>query len=136
MCTKAEVREVMLETKAPAWMRYVISLLGLGAVSLLTWISLSVHAQDGNLKDLKTEMISSMSEMRMSSTIETGLLTNRVIVLSTELKNFREATVLASNKTVTIDAVKSRNSLVDERYRSFSRRLSAIEDAIKNNNNN
>lgn len=131
MCTKSEVREVMLETRAPAWMRYILGLLGLGAVSLLTWISLTVHAQDGNLKDLKTDMVSSIMDMRIAATVDNAVLTSKVTILSSELNSLKSTVIKANSESVTKSQIISRNTLVDERHRTFSRRLETIENDIK-----
>ena len=152
MCTKAEVREVMLETNAPTWMRVAIGVMVAGILGLLGWMLLSTHAQEGYIKDFRTEVITNILEMRtevtksvaeakLTSVKNTATLTSKFAILSTELKNIKETSLARSSDRYTgteartinkgfDDRMDARSVLMDERCMSIRKEVEDIKDLI------
>ena len=140
MCTKQEVREVILETRAPTWMRYVMGLLGSGVVLLLGWLLFTVHSQEGYLKDFRTEIVSVMSEIKITTTLNNAMMNGKFETLAVELKNIKETAINRSADRYTgteaqginraIHAkIDARGRLVDERCNQITKRLDVLERA-------
>ena len=147
MCTKEEVREVILEERLPVLAKIALSSFGVGFLMLVAWALFTIHSQEGNTKDLKVEVVkmigsintnlhqnnslimTKISSLNSSFLLNNAMLTGKIELLTTQLKNIKEVAIDRSSDRYTGKQARSRNALVDERCDSVNKR-------IDNNKNN
>ena len=121
----------MLESKAPLWMKVVVGIFGSGMMILLAWVLLSVHTQEGSIKDLRSDISSTMNDMKISNIKSSARLAGRFEILATELKNIKETSINRSADRYTGSQARARKDLMDERCGTMKQDLNNIKLLIE-----
>jgi len=131
MCTKEEVREVVMENSLPNWAKIIFSSVGIGFMMLMSWSLYTIHEQEGNTKDLKVEIIEKINGMNSTFILNNALIAGKIELLTTQLTNIKEIAIDRSDDRYTGKQAKSRSKLIDERCKTVTERIKRIEVLIE-----
>jgi len=153
MCTKEEVRQVMVETVTPLWMRKALSVIGMISVLFIGWLAYEVHVQGTitanklNAAELKhaesnSELLAKIDNVRfVYSTVNIEML-GKIDRLSDQIDHIKEIAIGRSKDRYTgtqaearaklIDARnKASDQLEDERWKTISSRINRNKNLIE-----